>query len=260
MKIIKRIIRRTFLYEFIKLLQARKVLTQWTAQDQEMLKFYQMFVPQGSLCFDIGANIGTRVKIFLKLQARVVAVEPQIECVKILRTVYRNNRNLTIIQNALGEGQGEAEIMISNANTISSLSPVWIEAVRKSGRFSEFRWDRKQIVTVTTLDKLIEQYGMPSFIKIDVEGFEYQVVEGLSQPVKALSLEFTPEIIESTFNCIKHLQRLGDIRLNYSVGETMCLALENWITPQEMVTILSGFRDDINLIGDVYVQYQSQKL
>jgi hypothetical protein len=73
---------------------------------------------------------------------------------------------------------------------------------------------------MTTLDRLIEQYGTPSFIKIDVEGFEYQVVKGLTQPVKTLSLEFTPEFIESTFKCIDHLQRLGNIRLNYSMCGT----------------------------------------
>ena len=146
--------------------------------------------------------------------------------------------------------------MISTADTISSLSPEWIESVKKSGRFSEFSWDKKQAVQMTTLDRLIEQYGSPSFIKIDVEGFEYQVIKGLSQPVKTLSLEFTPEFIESTFKCIDHLQRLGNIRLNYSVGETMSLALERWVTHPEMVKILSGFREDHRLFGDVYVRFQ----
>jgi hypothetical protein len=76
---------------------------------------------------------------------------------------------------------------------------------------------------MTTLDKLIEQFGIPSFIKIDVEGFEYEVIKGLSKPVKALSLEFTPEIIESTYKCINYLQQLGKINLNYSVFKTMSL-------------------------------------
>lgn len=255
MQFIKKVVKHSILYKPLYRLRARNVLRQWTAHDQEMLEFYSKFVSRGTTCFDVGANIGNRVKIFLKLQANVVAVEPQDECVQILRTGLGSNRNVTIVQKALGESEGEAEIMISNSNSISSLSTEWIESVRKSGRFSEYSWNKKQIVPMTTLDRLIEQYGSPSFIKIDVEGFEYQVIKGLSQPVKTLSLEFTPEFIESTFKCIDHLQRLGDIRLNYSIGETMRLALEKWVAPQEIVRILSSLRDDNRLFGDVYVQF-----
>ncbi len=109
-----------------------------------MLEFYSAFISPGNLCFDIGANVGNRVRVFLKLQADVVAVEPQDECVKFLKVVYGNNRRLTLVQKALGEENGLAELHQSNANTISSLSQEWIEAVRNSGRFSEYTWDKKR--------------------------------------------------------------------------------------------------------------------
>lgn len=255
MQFATKLIKHTFLYGIIQRFRQGRMLSQWTAHDQEMLEFYSQFVSPGTLCFDVGANIGNRVKIFLNLQADVVAVEPQDECARVLRTVFGNNRHLTVVQKALGASEGEAVIMISNAHAISSLSPEWVEAVRGSGRFSEYSWDKKRVVPVTTLDSLIEQYGTPSFVKIDVEGFEYQVVAGLSYPVKTLSLEFTPEYLESTVKCIEHLQRLGHIRLNYSVGETMHLALEKWVTPQEMAGILSSFEGDSSLFADVYVQF-----
>jgi len=255
MQFIKKILKNAYIYDSLQRFRAQKVLRKWTAHDQEMLEFYSKFVSRGALCFDIGANIGNRAKIFLKLQANVIAVEPQEECVKMLRTEYEGNPNITIVQKAVGEAEGEAELIISDASTISSLSPEWIESVRRSGRFSEYHWDKKQIVQITTLDKLIDQYGTPSFIKIDVEGFEYQVVKGLSKPIKMLSLEFTPEFIESTFKCIDHLQGLGAISLNYSINESMYLALEKWVTPEKIVKILSSFRNDNNLFGDVYVQF-----
>ncbi len=97
---------------------------------------------------------------------------------------------------------------------------------------------------------------MPSFIKIDVEGFEYQVIRGLSRPVHTISLEFTPEFIESTFKCIVYLQRLGEVRLNYSLGETENMALGNWVRPAEMIQILSEFRGNYNVFGDVYAMFQ----
>lgn len=219
-----------------------------------MLEFYSHFICPGSLCFDVGANIGNRVKIFLKLDAEVVAVEPQSDCVSTLRTVFGNDPRLTVIQGALGESDGEATIMVSNANTISSMSQEWIQAVKRSGRFSDkYSWDEKQLVSMTTLDQLIDKYGNPDFVKIDVEGFEYRVVQGLSQPIKMASFEFTaPEFIHASLKCIDHFQGLSDISLNYSIGESMELSLEDWVTPEEMKTILKNVHDKKH--GDIYVR------
>ncbi len=225
------------------------------ASDAAMRIFYAKFIAPGSLCFDVGANFGNRVKIFLDLQARVVAVEPQDACIAALRAAYGGNPRFSIVPKAIGASEGEAELLISDADTLSSLNPSWVEAVTQSGRFAQFKWDRKQVVALTTLDALIEQHGMPSFIKIDVEGYEYEVVRSLSQPVEALSFEFVPEVIEQAFKCIEHLQRLGDIRLNYAAGEKMEWALPQWVSPDEMVRALSAVRDDLTLFGDVYVRF-----
>ena len=56
----------------------------WTTHDQKMLEFYSKFISHDALCFDAGANTGKRVKIFLKLRANVIAIEPQNDCVNIL--------------------------------------------------------------------------------------------------------------------------------------------------------------------------------
>jgi len=251
----KESLKHTFLYEIVKQHRVRKLAQQWTRHDQEMLDFYSQFVSPNDICFDVGANIGNRTKIFLQLGANVVAVEPQIECVKLLQVLYGKTGRLTIIPKVLGAVEGQAELMVSNANTISSLSREWIEAVRSSGRFSGYSWKQKQLVPMTTLDILFKRYGTPAFMKIDVEGFEYEVIRGMSQPVGTLSLEFVPEIIENAFKCIDYLQSLGSILLNYSLGETMRLILNEWITVPEMFEILAEFRGDHPLFGDVYVKF-----
>lgn len=247
-------VRNFFLYKAYHHHRLIRNLKSWSIHDREMLKFYSQFLSAGRLCFDVGANIGNRVKIFLELQADVVAIEPQDECVKILKEVFGKNLHLKIVQKALGEHDGVAELMISDSNTISSMSPEWVRAVKESGRFKEYLWDKKQKVLLTTLDSLIEQYGPPDFIKIDVEGFEYQVIQGLSQSISMMSLEFVPECIESTLKCIEHLESLGEIRLNYSIGESMKFSLENWIKPEEMKNLLSELSKDSHLFGDVYIK------
>jgi FkbM family methyltransferase len=219
-------------------------------------EFFSNFVSAGDLCFDVGANTGSYTKRLLDLNAKVVAIEPQADCVNEIQSNYGNNCNLTIVQKALSEIEGEMEILIANVNTMSSLSPQWVAAVSESGRFINQRcsWNKKQFVKVTTLDRLIEQYGLPEFIKIDVEGYEYQVLRGLSQPVKALSFEFTPEYCDAATKCITHLSQLSDIRLNYTLGSIQELVLEKWADAQEMLDIVSKTLSKAGKVvyGDIY--------
>lgn len=221
---------------------------------REMLKFYSQFINKGDLCFDVGANLGNRTEIFLKLGATVIVIEPQDICMGQLWKKYENNRRVTLVQKALGEKEGEGKLMLSNDHTISSMSKEWKNSVITSGRFSAYRWDKTIIVPVTTLDKLIEEYGKPIFCKIDVEGFELQVLKGLSQPIRIISFEFTPEFIDSAIKSIKYLSSIGMVQFNYSVGESMRLALLKWVKPEEICEILLSLPDK-TIFGDVYVKF-----
>ena len=99
---------------------------------------------------------------------------------------------------------------------------------------------------------MIDTYGAPDFIKIDVEGYEEQVISGLSKPVHALSLEFTPEFLSPVLYCIKHLKNLGDYEMNYSLGESMKFEQPNWLTLDNGRHELAKYRGDNQLFGDIY--------
>lgn len=245
------------MFNIIKSFRERNISAQQVQHDNAMRSFYSQITKPGDLVFDIGANIGNRTKIFLELELNVIAIEPQDECVAVLKSSFGNNNKLTIVQKVLGASEGEAELMISDANTISSLSQDWIEAVKSSGRFANHSWDKKKLIAMTTLDKLIEHYGTPSFIKIDVEGFEYQVLTGLSQPVNYISIEFATEFLNATFNCIDHLESLGKVIFNYSLGESMKLKLDEYISSEEIKEILNTYKDDITIFGDLYCQFNN---
>jgi FkbM family methyltransferase len=253
MRFLKTFFQDTFLYNILR-------NQRFTKQDKNKLLFYYRFIKPGDLCFDVGANIGNRTKVFSQLGASVVAVEPQVECVEKLKTLFKNDKRVMIVNKAVGDTVGTAEIFISDMTVLSSLSKEWIEAVKSSGRFGENKWDQKFIVSVTTLDNLIEQYGTPAFIKIDVEGFEYQVLKGLTRPVKFISLEFTPEIIDSALCCVDYLSELGNIRLNYSLGESMTLSLKKWVSPQKLKEILVEYKGDHKIFGDIYAYCSPQTI
>lgn len=255
MNTIKSILRRTPLYKALRYMRSKRAAKTWTPHDTRMLDFYRQFVNSGDLCFDIGANIGNRTKIFLSLKARVVAVEPQRDCANLLRAAYGKDPKLIIVNKAVGALNGQAELAVCDASPLASLSQEWIHAVQNSGRFADYSWNRTELVNVVTLDELISEHGIPRFIKIDVEGYEYEVLQGLTQPVDILSFEFTPEFSESTVKCLEHLNSLGPIEVNYSVLESMEMGLDRWASPDFLMDRLKGFCGDKILFGDVYVRF-----
>ncbi|MEN8172361.1 MAG: hypothetical protein ABFS03_05715, partial [Chloroflexota bacterium] len=81
MNYLRSIGRRTKFYQRALEIRAKLLAKVWTKHDQRMLGFYSQFIASNDLCFDVGANRGSRTKIFRQLGTRVVAVEPQAACV-----------------------------------------------------------------------------------------------------------------------------------------------------------------------------------
>lgn len=260
LELLKAVIRRTPLssaYEWLSEKRRSRRLSahfwEFSTEDLRRVDFYRGFIQPGDLVFDVGANLGNRSKVFQKLEATVVAIEPQAFCADFLQTVFRNSPDFHLVRKALGAAVGQSEMLIGSVDTITSLSPDWIRSVKQSGRFAECKWDGKIKVAVDTLDNLIATYGIPAFIKIDVEGFEDQVVRGLSMPVGALSMEFVPEYIDGALRCIAHLSRLGDCRFQISFDESMQFALPEWVTATEVTDVLKTVPP--GAFGDLYARF-----
>jgi len=108
-------------------------------------------------------------------------------------------------------------------------------------------------VPVTTLDALIAEHGVPAFCKIDVEGSELAVLQGLSQPLPALSFECIPAARALSLACLARLQALGDYEFNWSWGEEAKLAYQDWCRYPDIeahVQALSCARS-----GDIYARW-----
>jgi FkbM family methyltransferase len=222
----------------------------------ERLSFYSQFIGRGDLCFDIGANIGNRTNIFLLLGARVVAIEPQHECAKLLKLRFGNK--ITLLEEAVGKSEDVGTLFVSETSEISSMSRDWIESV-STDRFKDKKWSKKEKVTITTLDKVIDQNGLPKFCKIDVEGFEGEVFKGLSQAISYLSFEYTiPEKINSIWNCLDRLSQLGQYDCNCTIGEQMQFEFSDWVSKAELVAKIKKL-SSTTLFGDIYVRFQNHR-
>jgi FkbM family methyltransferase len=246
--------KKTGLRQFFRHIDPKPAFKRWGRRNL-LRRHYAGFITNGDLCFDIGANIGDRVGIFLSLGGRIVAVEPQPPCVEVLSAQYGGNPRVTILPAAVGAGNGIQDMFVSGSSTISSMSPGWIEAVKKSDRFPGVSWDKKIRVDVITVDELVKRFGRPAFIKIDVEGFEEEVIRGIVSPVKALSFEFTPEYADTAIRSIRHLGGLGPVELNFSPGETMSfISPQKWFPVEAMVEEIGRLRKDRGMNGDIYVR------
>ena len=220
-------------------------------------RLYRPFMAPGDLAFDIGAHVGNRSRCWANLGVRVVAVEPQADFATWLRWQFKERDEIEIVETALAAEPGHASMHVSPTNpTVTTLSGGWIDSVTKTDAFKDVAWQAPVQVPVTTLDRLIDSHGLPVFCKIDVEGFEAEVLKGLSQPIKALSVEFLPAAIGVALEAIDLLEALGRYRYNVSFGEGIAFHMTDWQPADRMRSWLAqqggGQRS-----GDVYARLQS---
>jgi FkbM family methyltransferase len=209
---------------------------------------YSRFVGPGDLCFDLGANVGNTAEAFLRLKTRVVALEPHPECVEQLRARFGRNPDFRCVPKAVARDPGTARFHIAPTSQQSSLKPDW--------------WQEHVTsidVEVTTLDRLIDEFGVPKFCKIDVEGCEQEVFEGLSRRIPVLSFEYHAQEgeIGRTLECLKRLHGFGPFRVNVSPMETFRLLSDEWWDYEASLRFLS---EELGRVpdyyyGDIFVKY-----
>jgi len=232
--------------------------TQYDKQQKELYKarlhFYSQFIKKGDLCFDIGANVGDRTQIFLELGAKVVAVEPQESCCNILEKRFGNK--ITLIKKGVGSKEEIKDFYISNHSQVSSFSKDWIDDVKKD-RFKGVEWNEVKQIEIVTLDSIIEKHGTPNFIKIDVEGFEYEVFKGLTKQFGCLSFEFAvPENNFGLNNCLNQLNEIAsNLKFNYAIQDNTKLELTNWVSFNEMICLIDTENFQSHFAGDIYVNW-----
>lgn len=130
--------------------------------------------------YDIGANIGTHTVFFAKRigpSGQVISFEPDNDIAEILEDHVRLNRleNVTVLRLALGNREYEGDLFIDKKIGRGSTSLIATGGKTFSGRASVVRGDR--IVAEKRLP-------VPRVVKIDVEGYEIEVLEGLERTLR----------------------------------------------------------------------------
>lgn len=179
-----------------------------------------------NLVFDIGANRGRTAEIFLKDFNRVISFEPNPGLADFLKNRFPNPK-LIVDRRAISHQRGSQEFKLANVDTISTLSIDWVENSRFTG---EYHWNNSIIVDTITLSDAIKEYGIPDYVKIDTEGYEYEILTNFHEllPNTLFSFEWAEEQKDKISKILIHLHLLG--YNNYSFTEGDPVLYDNQLT------------------------------
>lgn len=227
----------------------------WIDERRREVDFYRSLLSgykTGDLIFDVGANVGAKVDVFLRLGARVVAIEPDEMNQRIIRDKFLRYRvtpkAVSIVGKAVSDSNTIETMWIDGpGSAVNTMSPKWVESLKSNkATFAHSHGgldfaSRKSVETIT-LDELIRTHGRPYFLKIDVEGYEVNVLRGLSSPIPFVSFEVNlPEFRSEGLECVRILDGLAPSgEFNYAADYEGGLVLQRWLGGKEFSRELSS--------------------
>ena len=196
-------------------------------------KFYDEILKdfENDIIFDVGANIGSKSIIFSRIAKKVISFEPTDQCIHILKN--RNlNSNIEIIKCALSnENSIKNFYEVEDDSAYSSLSNKHIEK-----KVSKDLHVNSKLINTYTLDHFVKVYGAPSFIKIDVEGYEKEVISGLTKPVKLISFESNlPQFLDESIEIINYLDKISNGNYKYNFTSEGDLLIDRFVNKEKII-------------------------
>ncbi|MBP6183495.1 MAG: FkbM family methyltransferase [Saprospiraceae bacterium] len=236
------------------ILKSRLIYDWKPGNKRSMLKFYSQFIQPGDLCFDLGAHLGNRTENWRSIKAHVVAVEPNPTFFKILQSKFGSDPKVILYPSAVGASRGSGLLHINSISpTISTLRDTsWREMMSGLSPFA-LNWDKQITVEIQTLEDLIKRHGVPTYCKIDVEGLELQVLNGLQTAIPHLSFEFINPGLEDVSECLTRINQLGNYSFNYSLREQHNFQLPKYVDSKMLIKSLCNLGQKV-ISGDIYAK------
>lgn len=206
-------------------------------------QFYSTFLRPGDLVFDVGANLGNYAEALCAVGATVVAIEPDPRNLKVLRKRLKSE-HVYIESCALGSSEGTGDLRIASDRVdVSTFCERWVEN-------QNVEWQGTVRVRVRTLDSIANKYGIPKYVKVDAEGYDAEVLRGMSFRPEIVSFEFLPEHMDVARECIR---LLPECAFNFVIEQQSRFELDRWVSSEEILTVLLNLPETV-LYGDVFAK------
>jgi len=220
------------------------------------------------LIFDIGTNEGewTEKMMGRDPSIKFVCVEPQEQLVNTLNFKFSTLVTLgkiKIYNKAVSNEEGTINLYPASDHSIATTSEDFrnnscFAASEKmiNGKMFKDHYsysDPIQVETIT-LDRLIEENGVPDLLKLDVEGHEYEALLGLTQKVPLVTFEWHEPLRDKVLKAVEHLSTLGFTEFStemwYTSAEYHDDEITEYKTSDEFVSWFNDYLDqevpDIN--------------
>jgi hypothetical protein len=160
------------------------------------------------LLFDIGANRGDAVYAGLqKGFDKIIALEPAPKMFYMLYNNFKNDQKVIPLKYAVSNSNGEKiEFYECVEDGLSTIEKSWLTGENALYKGKEFRTIN---ATTCTIDRLVEKYGLPDLVKIDVEGAESQVFNGMTCKPKQLCFEWSLFTLDQHVEQLKRLKEIN---------------------------------------------------
>ena len=197
-------------------------------------------LPRDALVFDVGANVGSWTAVLRSMGCRVVAVEPQPDCVERLRRRFADDPLVSVVAGAVAGVPGDAELFVAQGSEHATTSRKWIDDMVARGGFQLSYWEKITTVTAWTLDDLIDDFGEPDYVKLDIEGSEPAALRGLSHSVPLVSFEAHGETTDDVEACVLRLSELGLYEFNLTPGDVPTPLWSEWVDGEVLLGTLAA--------------------
>ncbi len=183
--------------------------------------------------FDVGANIGYYPLLELGLldnTGKILAIEPSKSNITLLqKNLSANNyrAKITVLEGAVSDKSGASSFYLSTQSNLGTFHPTGSASKHLSGDVINVR--------TFTIPELAVQHGPPDLIRMDVEGHEVEVINGMMSAIKQGKMQ--PTIIFET-----HLSRYTPdhdmketLQKLFGCGYAVSLAATSWRRGTELL-------------------------
>jgi FkbM family methyltransferase len=192
--------------------------------------------------FDIGANRGLYADANENKYDEIILVEANPKMCDFLSKKYEGKSKFKVVNVIVSSKEETPFYVCENADTISTADEEWIHQSRFS---KDYNWQRISNVESKSVDNLIKQFGSPTFMKIDVEGYEYNVITSVSSKISPLCFEWAEEKKVEILLTLEYLHKIGYDKFALQMRDdyTYVVNEDDWITFDSIYTNMSELCD-----------------